>query len=41
MSNRLSFAAPVAPDRATAALAVGGMMMTIIITTTHTRGADG
>ena len=42
MLNRSPFAAPVAPDRATAALTVGGMMMmTIIITTTRTRGADG
>jgi hypothetical protein len=41
MSNRSPFAAPFALDRATAARAIGGMMMTIIITTTRTRGADG
>jgi len=41
MSNRLPFAVSFASDRAAAPRAIGGMMTTIIMTTTHMRGADG
>ena len=41
MSNRSPLAASFALDRAAAARTIGGMMMTIIITTTRMRGADG
>jgi hypothetical protein len=41
MSNRSPFAASSALDCAAAARAIGGMMTTIIIMTTRTRGADG
>jgi hypothetical protein len=41
MSNRSPFAVSFAPDRAAASCAIGGMMMTIIMTTTPLRGADG
>jgi hypothetical protein len=41
MSNRSPFAVSFAPDRAAAPRAIGGMMMTIIMTTTPMRGADG
>lgn len=41
MSSRSPFAAPFALDRAAAARVNGGMMMTIIITTTPMWGADG
>jgi hypothetical protein len=41
MSNRSPFAMPAALVRAAVSRAPFGMMMTIMTTTTHMRGADG
>lgn len=41
MSNQLLFADSVAPVRAATLRAPFGMMMTIMTTTTHMRGAAG